>query len=360
MEKHLVASSSQTLSDLQKSWEMIRKDDQIAILLRSRKWPLLICDWQGILGQSLPIVACQHPYSVLAVDGSQIYYDKHQGPACYLINTGSVLLRYGVETSSVVFDSQPELIVASEQEVFDGGIESINLQREQQELKTAVTQSIKSVSADNAPFLCMLDGSLIFFQLDLQTNSGQVNFFAQFMDYFDQLYQHRILHVAYMSFPRTKELLNIARLAAAGYREINLEQTASWYKLTDMDIVQLFLVPGTRSIVFQSKAAIAYAYPAHLKPYFCYIHAGAEIVRLEFPCWIAKNDLLVDEICGMVLSQIEKGHGYPVALFEAHEQAVVKTAERDFFYDSLRKLYAKNAHMYQNSRKSSKKAQVPI
>ena len=61
-----------------------------------------------------------------------------------------------------------------------------------------------------------------------------------------------------------------------------------------------------------------------------------------------------------MLNQIEKGQGYPVALFEAHEQAVVKAVERDFFYDSIRKLYFKNSQIYQNSRKSSKKNQVPI
>jgi len=360
MQKYLVTPVDERLFDMQKTWEMIRQDDQIAQCLRSRKWSLLVPDFQEMIGSVIPIAPCPHPYSVLAVDGSQIYYDKHQGPACYLVNTGSVLLRYGIDKSSVVFDSQPELVVATGQETIDMGTESINLYREQQELQTAVSKSIEFIKAGDAPFLCMLDGSMIFFQIDLQAQGQQRNFFAQFMNYFDQLYQHRILHVAYMSFPRTKDLLNVLRIAQANYCQTKIAQTENWYKFSDMDVAQLFLTPGTRSIVFCSKAPVSYAYPAHLKPYFCYVNAGLEIVRLEFPWWIASNNLLVDQVCGMVLSQIEKGRGYPVALFEAHEQAVVKAAEREFFYDSLRRLYIQNAQMYQRSRKSAKKVQVPI
>ena len=32
-----------------------------------------------------------------------------------------------------------------------------------------------------------------------------------------------------------------------------------------------------------------------------------------------------------LLAQAEKGHGYPIALQEAHEQAVVSGADRDYF-----------------------------
>lgn len=359
-QKYLMPQEESCKNQIQAAWEKVRLDDQVGVTLRSRKWSLLVPDFKGVLDQAIPIKSHGHPYVVLAVDGSQIYYDKHQGPACYLVNTGSALLRYGLEKSYVLFDSKPELVVATGAETVDMGTDSVNLYREQQELKTAFCKSLEVIQAGHEPFLCMLDGSMIFFQIDLLAQGEQRNFFAQFMSYFDQFYRERILHVAYMSFPRTKDLLNILRLADAGYCEKNLEQTKSWYTLSDMDVARLFLPVGTRSIVFCSKAPITYAYPEQLKPYFCYVNAGLEIIRLEFPYWIATNHLLVNEVCGMVLNQIEKGQGYPVALFEAHEQAVIKAAEREFFYDSLRRLYVQNSLAYKNSRKSAKKAQVPI
>jgi NurA-like 5'-3' nuclease len=34
-------------------------------------------------------------------------------------------------------------------------------------------------------------------------------------------------------------------------------------------------------------------------------------------------------------TQAQKGGGYPIALAEAHQQAVVRGAERDMFYDMV-------------------------
>src|SRR5579872_2127993 len=34
-------------------------------------------------------------YAILAVDGSQIYPDRHQAVRCFLINIGSIFIRYG-------------------------------------------------------------------------------------------------------------------------------------------------------------------------------------------------------------------------------------------------------------------------
>src|SRR5437016_6280596 len=39
--------------------------------------------WSGSLHQTIPIKQQSHNYSVLAVDGSQIYPDRHQGVDCY-------------------------------------------------------------------------------------------------------------------------------------------------------------------------------------------------------------------------------------------------------------------------------------
>src|SRR5258708_38022873 len=75
-------------------FDSIKKDLSLCKMLQEKKWSILIPVWDGPLGFSKNIASVSLPYSVLAVDGSQIYYDKHQGPACYLINIGTVLLCY--------------------------------------------------------------------------------------------------------------------------------------------------------------------------------------------------------------------------------------------------------------------------
>ena len=44
---------------------------------------------------------------------------------------------------------------------------------------------------------------------------------------------------------------------------------------------------------------------------------------------------MLELVHAVVYDQAQKGRGYPVALAEAHEQAVVRGAERELFYEML-------------------------
>jgi NurA-like 5'-3' nuclease len=66
---------------------------------------------------------------------------------------------------------------------------------------------------------------------------------------------------------------------------------------------------------------------------------------------------LVNKVCSVALDQAIKGHGYPVCLFEAHEQAVIKSVDRDFFYTMLERMSHRQAKNYALSQKSIKKLQ---
>ena len=62
---------------------------------------------------------------------------------------------------------------------------------------------------------------------------------------------------------------------------------------------------------------------------------AAEIARLEFPAWLTPDQM--ETLCGAVLDQCAKGMGYPVALSEAHEQAVVRASDRRAFLELARR-----------------------
>jgi len=57
-----------------------------------------------------------------------------------------------------------------------------------------------------------------------------------------------------------------------------------------------------------------------------------EIARVEIPTWVAENEELTNLVHSLVLDQCQRGHGYPVALMEAHEKAVVTIADRERFW----------------------------
>lgn len=339
-------------------WDTVKHDEHLCKKVHQKKYSLLLPKWVGLLGKSKKIEQSLKDYAVLAVDGSQVYYDKHQGPACYLINVGSVLLEYNQVKSRVDLHSQPHVFVISDDNKHMGSSEFVNLHREEFELQKAcsIAQQYKGVD-----LVTLLDGTLIFFQLDGKEHEQKQYFLDRYIDYLRQFYDQKKLIAAYTSFPRSKELVNVLKLALAQFDEQELEHAAVLDQLTDMDIASYFLEPGYRSVTFESKAPISYLYPKEIKPYFCYMHVGSEVVRLEFPAWIAQQEDLVDQVCKVALDQAMKGRGYPVALFEAHEQAVIKGYDRSFFYTVLERMSKKySAQWYQKSLKSAKKQFVPV
>ena len=71
------------------------------------------------------------------------------------------------------------------------------------------------------------------------------------------------------------------------------------------------------------------------KVYFCYLHVGTEIARIEVPAWVAQDEKLSSTALSLIVAQVNKGFGYPVALAEAHNQAVVRGADRSSFFALL-------------------------
>jgi NurA-like 5'-3' nuclease len=65
--------------------------------------------------------------------------------------------------------------------------------------------------------------------------------------------------------------------------------------------------------------------------YFYYLNVGAEIARVEVPQWVALDESLLSLGQSLILDQCRRGQGYPVAISEAHEQAVIKGADRQLF-----------------------------
>lgn len=343
-------------------WNSIKDKEWLSDDIHKRKYSLLMPAWQGSLGYSKKIDEKIDEYGVLATDGSQIYYDKHQGPGCYLINIGSIVLNYSKPKSSVSLSSQPHVFFLSGQNREHGSADFINLQREEYEFQRAWELSFEfKANYAQKPFLTLIDGSLIFFHLENQGNDQKLFFLDRYFNYLQKFCDENLLIAGYISFPQNKELVHVLKLVASQFDEHLLQDFELFDQLTDVHVAQFFLQSGYRSTIFQSKAPISYLYPKLLKPYFCYLHVGHEIVRVEFPAWIAQDEKLVDEVCRIAYDQASKGRGYPVCLFEAHEQAVVKGYDRDFFYAMLqRKTEQYGSSNYQRSLKSLKKMRVDM
>lgn len=337
--------------------------------------PWLIPSWQDKLDQSIPIAPSLEKYRVLAVDGSQIYPDRHQGTACYLINIGTVVLTYGGQGKAVMFDSQPSVYIGQDEAGFDVTTELVNCRRQELEFNYGLALS-KQLQAETestgAPFIFLFDGSLIFWHLESKDMNLKDTFLSRYLAVLLQLYKTKTLTAGYISLPKNKELVNLMRLQECDFKfdpASPSDDSDDYYgnnsqknsvssdldSLIDTTVAHFFLEPYSRSIVFKNHSPICAQYPDYLHAHFFYLHVGTEIGRVEIPAWIAQDAALVDMVATILIDQSIKGRGYPVAIAESHEQAVVKGPDREFFYQLICKIGFERNQRLIMSQKSIKK-----
>ncbi|MCK5633246.1 DNA double-strand break repair nuclease NurA, partial [bacterium] len=349
-------------------WAKIANDPTFAFKIKNISVPWILPSWSGRLDDFFIVPKHLERYHVLAIDGSQIYPDRHQGTACSLINIGSVILDYGIKKRSVLLDSKPLVFVGDEDsQLHETPQELVNCRRQEWEFKAGLHYSLemKKKSVDKEPSIFLFDGSIIFWHLESKDQEVKVRFLASYLDSLQKLYEEKILIAGYISMTKSKELVNLIRVALTEFCDdlklenlVNAESSVD--HMTDAQIVRFFLKPFTRTTIFKNHSNITKHYPEHLHPHFFYLHVGSEIVRIEIPAWIARDSKLVQMVVRMVTDQACKGDGYPVALAEAHEQAVVKGPDRDFFYHLVRKVGSSEQYRQKYSQKVRNKRGIRI
>ena len=351
-------------------WNKITNDSAFLSKVEAAKSSFLLPGWEGNLTDTFKIEKDLKEYSVLAVDGSQVYPDRHiSGAGCFLVNTGGCLIDYQTNSKSLVsFFSNPEVFLP--QDVIQNKItfssDLVDLKREELEFKKLFEKSKDYIGKK---FISFVDGSLIFWHLEGKQQEVKDLFLNCYLSYLNKFYENNILIAGYISFPKSRELVNLIRLGLCRFTCADCIACHSQYEtfpckevdsLIDTQVVKFFLKPCERTTIFYSKSKIVQYYPEPLRPCFFYLNVGQEIARIEVPAWIAKNKEHLDFICKAAVDQSEKGHGYPVVLAESHEQAVVKGADRDFFHHLIQKVGIDKKRRFFVSQKSLKKRGIGV
>ncbi|HBL98936.1 TPA: hypothetical protein DDZ86_04825 [Candidatus Dependentiae bacterium] len=332
-------------------WGALCTDPLAAQKAHEREWPFLVPQWDGLLGLQFSIENITGDYSLFSVDGSQLYPERHQGIPCALVNIGTAAFSYGQTTSKAELFSKPYLITPNNlSDGEDAFIDEafIRSLRTEYELKGGLETS---ALYKGAPFF--FDGSLILWHMDESKKGAEDYFFKRYVDCFVTLEQQEVLHAGYISMPKSRELVNIMRALCP-------VDPALLRYFTDADLVASFLKPDHRTLLFKSRAHITSHYPPSVHPFFFYLNVGSEIARVEIPQWIAENEIYINKITSILIDQCDKGRGYPVCLAEAHEQAVVKAADREFFFACMAKWLNREGAAFISSRKSLLKKTAAI
>ncbi|NBP01331.1 MAG: DNA double-strand break repair nuclease NurA [Proteobacteria bacterium] len=343
-------------------WDRMVNDAELPFKIAACQMPWPLPLWQGQLDLVVNVKPHDKPYQLLSVDGSQVYPDKHQGTSCFLINIGTVELQYATGKKGIVFQSIPRVFTDLSQELgaeISSSADLVNAKREELELQAGLEYAVRLKTESDFPLLFLFDGSLIFWHLASKEQQLKQYFLNKYMKILQACADNKLLIAGYISLPKSKDLIALVRTVLCNFNAASKEHEAIEH-LTDTSITRFFLGIGQRTTVFKSQSPITQSYPPDLAPYFFYYHIGAETVRVEVPCYIAKDEEALSLICSIILDQVNKGAGFPVSLAEAHEQAVVKGPDREFFYHLIEKLGIAQNKSITLSQKSRKKRGIAI
>jgi len=295
-------------------------------------------------------------FTVIATDGSHIDVDRHKSTRCYLINIGTAVLHYGANPDALL-DSFPQLYFGDEdlvitpargrQQPIEGTLLGIKRGVEECHQLTKLAADLPQGS----PALALLDGSLILWGLEAYPEFVTEELLDKgFLLYVEDLRKlnkdKRIALASYISFPRSTDVVNALRVALCPQEMPDCDRYCS-NKARECDVVagvqdrELFsdlLGYGERSALFFTQSSVVRKHYGEHRVYFFYVKLGEEIARVEIPQWVARDENLLNLAHSLVLDQCQRGLGYPVALSEAHEKAVVTTANKEEFWQLVESL----------------------
>ena len=313
------------------------------------------------------------PHIVLATDGSQIAPSRHEIAYCYLINIGRVAIYYNSGIYPLL-DNVPEVFYKTEDlyKARQWGIQTeqwMTLRRTVAENVALANLAIETIAvAPELPILAFSDGALIHWEFDEIPADARSQLLPDILAAWDDLKAQGIPLAGYISAPRAAEATNFLRLQLCPFEQpdcnthcsakpMDLAPCSQIQPLRDGTLWSRLLKVGECSPLWKSHARIMEEYGEH-QIYFCYLHVGTEIARIEMPAWTALDINLRSQALQIILAQVQKGYGYPVALAEAHNQAVVTGSDRRRFFAILEQHMVKSGlrnvtTSYKESRKRS-------
>jgi hypothetical protein len=261
-------------------WEKICHDASFLYRAEAAQSSFLVPLWRSPLHETYGYSLDMPCYTVIAVDGSQIYPDRHiSGARCFLLNIGGCLFSYGPKSSVSLF-SCPSVLVP--QEIMAGdevplSPDIVDLKRNERELQRAAEKLDQALSSIENRVVCLFDGTLIFWSLESKPPAIKDYFLQAYCRQLEYFYKKRVPTAWYISFPKSKELINLIKLSLCRFTVANCIPCHSTYTTfpckvvdayIDTMIMRSFLPLYHRTVLFMSTSKITYEYPEHLRPYF--------------------------------------------------------------------------------------------
>lgn len=283
-------------------------------------------------------------YVVAATDGSEIPIDPDFIFPYYLINIGIAAIGYG-QNAFFYSDSRPKIYYKDNDLYEEVNGRKLVVRGELLEAKMllgesiALAQVIKEFYRDNLPMLSLIDGTLIQWEIKNRSDDFKKLFVERFENLFKKSKEKNLPIAGYVSGSHSKDVIGLIKVAALTIFKYSKKEVEKFDQLEDVDVFEYLLKNGERSAVFKSNVPILQFYENPV--YFFYLKQR-EVVRIEIPGFVFENKKVLEIMHKLLLSQMEKGNGYPVVLREAHEQAVVTNSDKSALDRLFCEMFAKN------------------
>ena len=332
-----------------------------AVKQAETSWPLAL-PFAGRLDDAIDPPPAPLDYAALAVDGSSIDVDRNLPIDCFVLNLGWMRLRYGANPAAER-DSTVEIQPTDDEIVHRDGDDPsresavrgdvLALLRSVRELAQLVDLA-ERLDGD-APLLALVDGNLALWNLERRDLPQSVvddlkdgpRGARQALDRLRLLSEaDRLVFSGYVSRTGASNVSNSLRLLACPDtpmvvcrrcpgRGTPTRPCDAAGVAGDAALMKDLLEPWQRSAVFLPhrrgvNAEQWYATAGHEIAFF-YLNAGGEIARVELPVWVAERPDRLALLHALLVQQARASDGYPLALREAHEQAVISTGDRTAF-----------------------------
>ena len=326
--------------------------------IASAKTSWLVADFDEPPDRVYELPKSPPQHAVVAVDGSQIMPCKHEVTLCYLLNAAGIILYYGTDERPVA-ETVPKLC-HREEDVFEepyGGRrvpinEKLLAMRRTLAESAELERMVRASASAGVPVVALWDGSLIRWPLESEPADYKKRVLEEYLRAFDVAKELRIPVAGYISDSGSRDFVNSLRIMLCDQSPIDCDKCVHKTsgepslceviaRITDAVVYRERLANGRRSVLFTSSSRILDAYREHRIRAF-YMDAGREIVRIEVPEWVAADRELLDRTYAVCYDQAQKGRGYPIALAEAHEHAVIRAPERAAFYELVERSFIKH------------------
>jgi hypothetical protein len=287
--------------------------------------------------------------------------NRHSPARFYLLNIGKVRLQYG-DNPHAFLTAEPELRFNEADLYVPRSVRRIPINEVILGLRRATAELLAAsqlLDGIPGPALALLDGTLILWSLEAQDPSVVDWVLPEYLDAL-RAFQSRSQPVAsYISAPASTELMNMLRVSICDYPALGMAVNCDHCRARIMSeshtpacdvlpgVLDRYLLetvarlePGDRTTVFASDSRILRQYGDDLRVCYFYLHTGQEIARVEVPAWVAADRAQLDLVHAIVIDQCRLGRGYPVVLQEAHEQAVLSSADRRLVEDLVERRLA--------------------